>query len=249
MELSGKTALITGGAKRIGAACAIALAKQGVDIALHYGRSAEAAETQCDRLRGLGVNAFPFSADLSDASACQTLVDRANQKMGLISILINCAAIFERGSVKQTSLENWQRHLDINLTAPFLLLQAFANQSAWLPNGEPPQVQGKVINFIDQRITRPQPGHLAYTTAKSALWAVTQMAAKELAPAIHVNGIAPGPILPAPDANTETFEKIARATPSGRPGGPIDITEALLFLLKQDYIIGEILRVDGGEHL
>ncbi|MBF0425599.1 MAG: SDR family oxidoreductase [Magnetococcales bacterium] len=248
MELTGTTALITGAGRRLGAACALALARVGVRIVLHHGTSAADARVVSEEIQRLGGTALPLAADLADPEQVATLLPRAITLTGGIDILINNAAIFIPGGLRDTDSESWQRHLAINLTAPFLLMQAFARQPHLQPNGDT-RVRGKVVNLLDQRIDRPRPGHVAYTAAKSALWSLTRMAALELAPAIQVNAIAPGPILPAADAPLEQFQRIAAATPAGCPGSPEAIVDALLFLLRHDYITGDKVCVDGGEHL
>ncbi|HIJ85584.1 MAG TPA: SDR family oxidoreductase, partial [Magnetococcales bacterium] len=156
--------------------------------------------------------------------------------------LINNAAIFEPATVVDASWDNWNRHMAINLAAPFFLMSRFARQ---IPEGG----AGKVVNIIDQRVLRPSTGHVTYTAAKSALWSLTQMAALELAPRIQVNAIGPGAILPAAQDDTASFMQIARCVPMGRPGTLEEITQALLFFLKVDYVTGEMLCVDGGQHL
>ncbi|MBF0137780.1 MAG: SDR family oxidoreductase [Magnetococcus sp. DMHC-1] len=248
MKLPGTTALITGAGQRLGAACARALAGAGVTVMIHHDRSKQAALGVCDQIHQAGGQAFLLAADLADPEQAAALVPRSVAVMGRVDILINNAAIFAAGGLRDTDLTQWQRHLGINLTAPFLLLQAFARQPHW-SHPVDPGVRGKVINILDQRIRHPRPGHLAYTTAKSALWSVTQMAARELAPTIQVNAIAPGPILAAPEATPEQFQRIAAATPAGRPGTLAEITTTVLFLLQHDYITGDMVSVDGGEHL
>lgn len=245
MALAGRCALVTGAGRRLGSAVAMALVREGVQVLLHYHASAESARQLADKLIQQGGRADILQADLAHPDAAANLLLQAREKLGFISILINSAAIFEPGSLRETSLETWQRHQDLILTAPFLLMQAMARQEEF----HNPKVSGAVVNILDQRIHHPRPGHLAYTVAKSALWTLTQMAAGELAPAIRVNAVAPGPILPAPDGDTQRFRKIARQTPLGRPGSTADVADTVLFLLRQEYITGECIFVDGGEHL
>ncbi|MBF0367895.1 MAG: SDR family oxidoreductase [Magnetococcales bacterium] len=258
MKLEGATALVTGGAQRIGSVIAYALAKAGVRVVVHYNGSQQAAQLTCDGIRQQGGVAEAVQGDLSHPEQVMALVDRSRSLLGPLSILVNNAAIFEPGSIRDTSLANWQRHHQINATAPFLLLQAFARQPE-LMNGALDTAGearsglnlplGKVINIIDRRVRRPGAGYIAYTTAKSALWSLTQLAAKELAPHIQVNAIGPGPILPPPGEGMAHLERVAQATPARRPGSPEEIASALIFLLEHDFITGEMLAVDGGEHL
>ncbi|MBF0623780.1 MAG: SDR family oxidoreductase [Magnetococcales bacterium] len=250
--MHGTAGLVTGAGQRIGQACALALAEAGVGVAVHFGRSREAADAVCRQIRDRGGRALVLQADLADPGQCASLIPRAAAVLGPLAILVNCAAIFEPGSLARTTPEAWNRHLAINLTAPFLLIQALAAQCPAPPTrqDEPAApVAGKVVNVIDQRIHRPRPGHLAYTTAKSALWTLTRIAAAELAPRIQVNAIGPGPILPAPDATPEAFLRVAAATPMGRPGRVADLVHTLRFFLENDYVTGEMVCVDGGEHL
>lgn len=243
LELAGSTALITGAGQRIGAACAQALALAGVKVAVHAHHSLAAAQALCHAIQQQGGVAEPFLADLADPRQTTHLLEQVNSQLGTVRILVNNAAIFKPGAFGTTSLEAWQEMLAINLTAPFLLMQAFARALG-------PVTAGVIVNLLDQRITRPRPGHLAYTVAKSALWSLTRMAALELAPTIRVNAIAPGPILPAVGMEGEAhFQRIAAATPLGRPGSPQDIVDTLLFLVRHAFITGEMVYVDGGEHL
>jgi pteridine reductase len=242
MDMRGVPVLVTGGGKRIGKACVEALAKAQALVVIHYGSSQSEAELLSAKIRKEGGQAALVQGDLANSEEVGSIMQRAEQFFGPVQILLNSAAIFKPGLFNNTGLAQWHEHLAVNLTAPFLLMQEFATQL-------PPKTPGKIINIIDQRIKRPRPGHIAYTTAKSGLWTLTQVAAQEMAPYIQVNAIAPGPILPAPDQPVDSFKKIAKATPLARPGSTDDITKAVIFLIEQEYITGEIIRVDGGEHL
>lgn len=242
MDIKGVPILVTGGGRRIGAACVLALAKAGAAVIIHYGSSANAATRLSEDINQNGGRAATLQGDLGQPEMAIELLERAGKFFGPVQILINNAAIFKPGLLADTSLPQWQEHISTNLTAPFLLMQGFARQ---LPAGTP----GKIINFIDQRISRPRPGHIAYTTAKSALLTLTKIAAQELAPQVQVNAIAPGPILPAALDSQDHFAQIANATPLARAGTPDNIVQTLLFLLEHEYITGEMIRVDGGEHL
>ncbi|MBF0195072.1 MAG: SDR family oxidoreductase [Magnetococcales bacterium] len=242
MDISGVPVLVTGGGKRIGKACVEALAQSHASVVIHYGSSKKEAEFLLTKIRKEGGKAAMVQGDLANPDEVGSIMQQAGQFFGPVQILLNSAAIFKPGLFKNTDLTQWHEHLNINLTAPFILMQEFAAQL-------PPKTPGKIINIIDQRIKRPRPGHIAYNTAKSGLWTLTQIAAQEMAPWIQVNAIAPGPILPAPDQPVASFEKVAKATPLGRPGSTDDIAQAVIFLIKQEYTTGEIIRVDGGEHL
>ncbi|MBF0191584.1 MAG: SDR family oxidoreductase [Magnetococcales bacterium] len=237
------TALITGGARRLGAACVRALAREGMAVVIHHHGSEKAARELADAINAQGGTAHPLQADLEDSGQTETLIPQAEAVLGRpVTLLVNNAAIFEHGSIRHTPTDQWNRHLAINLTAPFLLTREFARR---LPPGQP----GQIIQIIDRHAHQPRPDYAAYSAAKSALWTLTRQAALELAPAIRVNAIGPGPILPAPGDSPERFARIGAATPAGRSGSPDDIVAALLFLIRNDFITGELIRVDGGEHL
>lgn len=240
MSLQGKTILITGAARRVGRALALAVAQAGGDVALHHGHSpAEASQLQAE-IQALGRQATIWTANLADPHQAQALVAQASAA-GPLYGLVNSAAIFEPLSLEQTGLDAWQRHLAVNLTAPFLLCQAFARSR---PAGE----AGRIVNILDWRALRPGPDHLAYTVSKAALAALTQSLAQALAPAITVNALALGAVLPPSDgaANPRLLESV----PAGRWARLEEVGQALLFLLDGPaYITGEIIHVDGGRHL
>ncbi|MBF0427384.1 MAG: SDR family oxidoreductase [Magnetococcales bacterium] len=244
MNPSHTTALITGAGRRIGAACAKRVAQHGTAVVIHYGTSHSEAKELQEEITNQGGEAHILQADLTDPEQTMALIPQAMALLNSrpIDILINNAAIFLPGSIQSTPIDLWNRHLAINLTAPFLLMQAFVLAL-------PPQRTGKIIQIIDQYGHRPRPGYAAYSAAKSALWTLTRQAALELAPRIQVNAIGPGPILPASGDSMKKFAQIAAATPSQRAGTLDDITAALFFLLHNDFITGEMIRVDGGEHL
>ncbi|MBF0134516.1 MAG: SDR family oxidoreductase [Magnetococcales bacterium] len=242
MEIKGHLALVTGGGRRIGAACVRALSAAGVRVAVHCHGSTELAENLCREIHASGGVAWTIAADLSDWRAVEALLPRVEENGGPVTILVNNAAIFEPDTVLGANWDDWNRHMALNLAAPFFLMSRFARQ---VPEG----ATGKVVNILDQRVMRPGKGYVSYTVAKSGLLSLTRMAALELAPNIQVNAIGPGAILPAAGGDTETFMQLSRSVPMGRPGSTDDITEALLFFLRQDYITGEMLCVDGGQHL
>lgn len=243
-HIPGHTALITGAGVRIGKAIASRLAQEGVQIGIHCsGHSAE-AERLAEAIRNVSQKATVVRADLSIMPLnAKSLFDALESELGSVEILINCAAIFEPSTLRDLSYDGWQRHFAINLQAPTFLAQEFVRR---LPSDR----RGHIINIVDWRGLRPVPGHLAYTLTKSALVSLTQILAQELGPRIQVNAIAPGAILPAPGQSDEDFTRLATAkNPLQRPGSPDDIADAVVFLLKSDFITGEILRVSGGEGL
>lgn len=233
---------MTGGGRRIGAACVRALSAAGARVAVHCHGSTSIADDLCQEINAAGGEAWTIEADLGDWREVECLLPRVGKKMGPVTILVNNAAIFEPDTVLGANWDDWNRHMALNLSAPFFLMSRFARQ---VPEG----AEAKVVNIIDQRVMRPGRGYVSYTVAKSGLLSLTRMAALELAPGIQVNAIGPGAILPAAGDDTETFEATGRSVPLGRPGSLEDITEALLFFLRQDYITGEMLCVDGGQHL
>jgi NAD(P)-dependent dehydrogenase (short-subunit alcohol dehydrogenase family) len=239
MSLEGKAILVTGGARRVGRALVLAAAQAGADIFLHYRRSETEAEALRDELAGLGRRAFLLKADLSDPQACMDLIGRARRQADLFA-LVNNAAVFEDANWETTDLAAWNRSMQVNLTAPFLLSQVFA-RSLHL------QADGRIINLLDWRALRPGIDHLAYTISKAGLAALTTSLAVALAPRITVNGLALGAVLP-PEAGAPEgiFDKI----PAGRWASLDEVGQALIFLLDGPaYITGEILHIDGGRHL
>ncbi len=244
MELKGKVALVTGGAIRVGRALALALAEAGCHLFIHYGRSAlPARETQADAGQ-FGVEAHIYSADLADAAETQRIVPAAIDRYGRVDILVNNAAIFpEEDTFRASDLGAWDRLFAINLRAPFLLSQAFAAQ---IPAGE----QGKIINVLDARLRQPVPDHFVYRLTKAGLWTMTEMLAHELAPHISVNAVALGAILPPPGANSGYLEDLAQAQiPLKRAGSPQIVAQNVLHLLRQDFLTGVIIPIDGGQFL
>lgn len=239
MNLSGKTVLITGAARRIGAALALYLAGEGADIIIHHGHSPEEAEATAEEVRKTGRQAWVLQANLEDPAEAADLITRAWDIRPFFG-LINNAAIFEPLDWRQTTIDNWQRTLNINLTAPFLLSQQFAVRLAGAP--------GRIINILDWRALRPGADHLPYTISKAALAALTQSLALALAPNITVNGLALGAILP-PSSGGDV-SKILEKVPANRWAELDEVGHAAAFLLAGPaYITGEIIYIDGGRHL
>lgn len=237
-QLKGKTILVTGGAKRVGRIFALACARAGADVVVHHGHSEEEAEDTRDEITRLGHQAWVIQADLNDPAQAGNLIPLINESTPLYG-LVNSAAIFESLSLENTSLENWQEHLQINLTTPFLLSQAFAKQA---PDG------ARIVNILDWRALRPGADHFPYTISKAALAAMTRSLAVALAPRIIVNGLALGAILPPSDGKARA--DIIKNVPAGRWAEEQEVEQALLFALTGPlYIMGEIFHVDGGRHL
>jgi len=240
LPLKDKNLLITGSARRIGKHLAVAMAREGANIIIHHGHSDENAELTKSEIESLGGKAYILKADLNDAIQVKQLIPRASE-FGQLFALVNNASIFDALSFSQTTLPEWQEHLNINLTAPFLLSQAFAQAL-------PPDENGRIVNILDWRALRPGKDHFPYTISKAGLVALTQFLALALAPRIIVNGLALGAIIPPDD--TESLEKIIQPVPAGRWASIDELSQALLFLLAgPQYITGEIIHVDGGRHL
>ncbi len=236
--LNAKTVLITGAARRLGRLFALACARAGADIIIHHGHSDADAESLRHEIIGLGRQAWIYQADLNDSSQTQNLIPLINQSTP-IHFLINNAAIFESLSFDSSSIEAWNRHIATNLTAPFLLSQAFARQA---------RDGARIINILDWRALRPGADHFPYTVSKSALAAMTKSMAVALAPKIVVNALALGAILPPVDGATNP--EIVKNIPMKRWAHENEVEQALLFLLTSPaYITGEIIHVDGGRHL
>lgn len=244
-SLNGKTILITGAARRVGRIFALACGRAGADVIIHHGHSPrEALEVQKE-IASFGRRAWILPSDLSHPEEVTRLMARANEISPLYG-LVNSAAIFESLSWETTTLEDWQRHMDINLTAPFLLSQAFARSApAAVPGGD---VCGRIVNILDWRVLRPGADHFPYTVSKAALAALTKSLAAALAPRITINGLALGAVLPPPDRPAS--EEFIKNVPAHRWSKPEEVEEALIFLLAGPaYITGEIIHVDGGRHL
>ena len=236
--LDGKTILITGSARRVGKIFALACAHAGADVVIHHGHSEKEAGQVRDQISSLGRRAWVFEADLSDPSQAQGLIARINEATLLFG-LVNSAAIFESLSLESTSHGDWQKHLAINLTAPFLLSQAFEKQA---PDG------ARIVNILDWRALRPGADHFPYTISKAALAAMTRSLALALAPEVIVNGLALGAILPPSDGSKNP--DIVKNVPAGRWAEVKEVEQALLFTLTcPRYITGEIIHLDGGRHL
>ncbi|MGB0386365.1 MAG: SDR family NAD(P)-dependent oxidoreductase [Ardenticatenaceae bacterium] len=243
MKLQGKVALVTGGAHRIGRGLVLGLAKAGCRLVLHYNRSAEAAERTAQEVAAHGAQVVTYQADLANPSEVASLVGASVAGgLGDVQILVNSAAIFPEDSLLDLSPELWERTMRINLTSPLFLTQAFARAL-------PETSRGAVINITDWRTARPYTKHFSYTVAKGALDTFTLAAASELAPRIRVNGIALGAMLPPPHADQSYLAELAAQLPLQRAGGVAPVVQAMLYLLQNDFVTGEIVRLNGGAHL
>lgn len=243
MDIAGRTAIVTGAAVRLGRSIAVALAEQGCHVLVHYGSSAAPAREVVDELRGLGVRAMAVQADFTrPVAAAQTVFETATAEFDRIDFLVNSAAIFEPALLAEVTEDQWDRHFAINVKAPLFLCQQFAAR-------RDPAGRGHIVNIGDWRATRPQPGHLPYTLSKSALLGMTRILARELGPGVQVNAVAPGAILPPPLADESYLASLAENNPLHRTGCPADVAEAVVYLLRSDFVTGETIHVTGGEQL
>ncbi|PHK93570.1 short chain dehydrogenase [Pseudoroseomonas rhizosphaerae] len=237
-----RVALVTGGARRLGRAIALALAGAGFDIALHYGGSAEAAEATAAEIRALGRRALPLRAALDREAEVAALLPAATAALGPVGVLVNNAAAFERDEWHDATRESWDRHVEPNLRAPFVLAQAFARAL-------PEEAEGLVLNMLDQRVWSLTPHFISYSVSKAGLWALTQSLALALAPRIRVNGIGPGPAIPSPRQTPEHFAAQCASTPLGRGTSPEEVARAALAILSLPAMTGQMIALDGGQHL
>jgi pteridine reductase len=242
MDLQGRVALVTGGARRLGRAFALALAGRGMQVAVHYGASSTEAEEVVATIRKSGGRAEAFGGDLRDAGVALELPARVAEAFGRLDVLVNSAAVMERLSVAETSVAAWDSILDLNLRAPFLLAQQAAPHLA--------RTSGKIVNIADLGGLEPWPSYAAHSVSKAGVVMLTKVLAVALAPSITVNAIAPGTVLVPDDYDVVKREFLSATTPLRRLGAPEDAVQALLYLLEGgDFVTGEVLVVDGGRLL
>jgi NAD(P)-dependent dehydrogenase (short-subunit alcohol dehydrogenase family) len=237
-----RTVLVTGAAKRLGRAIALDLAGAGWNIALHYHGSAAEAEDTAAQIRKAGVRCETFQCDLSQEPQTSTLVARAAAALGPLTALINSASLFENDDWRSATRKSWDAHIETNLRAPLVLCQAFARQ---LPDG----VQGAIVNIIDQRVLKPTPQFLSYSLSKAGLYWLTTTLAQGMGPKVRVNAVGPGPTIRNARQSEADFARQREATALGRGAEPSDICAAVRYLLGAEAVTGQMLTVDGGQHL
>lgn len=237
-----KTVLVTGAAKRLGRAIALDLAAHGWDVAIHYNGSKDDAASTVAEVKKLGRNATTIQADLGSEKDTADIVARAAKDIGPLTALINSASIFENDNWQTATRESWDKHMDVNLRAPFVLSQAFARQ---LPKDQ----DGAIVNLLDQRLLKPTPEFISYSLSRAGLGWLTVTLAQALAPRIRVNAVGPGPTLKASHQSVENFERERRATILERGSDPEDIVGAVRYLLEARAVTGQMIAVDGGQHL
>jgi NAD(P)-dependent dehydrogenase (short-subunit alcohol dehydrogenase family) len=244
--------LVTGGAQRVGRAIVLDMAARGFDVAIHYNESAAPAEALVADARALGVRAVALRADLLDRRETARLVPAAAEGLGRpLTILVNNASIFEYDTIATATWESWDRHIGSNLRAPFELIQAFAAQApkAGRDAAGEPVAAASVINVVDQRVRKLTPEFATYTIAKMGLWALTRTAAQALAPDVRVNAIGPGPTLRGGRQSEAHFARQRAATVLGRGSSPAEICAAIRYLIDAPGVTGQLICVDGGQHL
>ena len=244
-------ALVTGGAKRIGREIALYLAGRDFDVAVHYASSVTEAEATVADIAALGRTTVALQADLLDEAQLAGLIPAATAALGgPLTLLVNNASIFEHDTIATATKASWDRHLGSNLRAPFVLTQMFAAQApaAMLVDGEP-LARALIINMIDQRVLKPTPEFMTYSLAKAGLYALTRTSAQALAPHVRVNGIGPGPTVQGTRQSDSHFARQRAATILGRGASPADVCAAIGFFLDSPAVTGQMIAVDGGQHL
>jgi NAD(P)-dependent dehydrogenase (short-subunit alcohol dehydrogenase family) len=237
-----RAALVTGGGRRIGRALSLALAQEGYAVAIHHHDSKDEAEALAVEIIRAGGRAVTLAVDLSDESAVAELLPRAMAVLGPIGCLVNNASIFEKDTVATATRDSWERHLAVNLRAPFVLMQSVARHL-------PEKAGGVIVNLLDERVWNLTPSFISYSLSKAGLWTLTQTMALALAPRIRVNGIGPGPTLPSPRQSAQQFLDRCRKMPLRRGTSPDEIAAALRFILAAPAMTGQMIALDGGEHL
>ena len=237
-ELKGRTALVTGAGKRIGKEIALALAQEGVNVIAHYSSSVKEAEELRSSVASMGVKSWLVKADF-DKFEYEGLIEKVASETGGVDILVNNASVFPSSGLDDMTLDGLVSNIRINAWAPFVLARDLRAVMK----------KGRVVNLIDSRIKGFDWNHVEYILSKHLLAELTRMMAVEYAPDIVVNGVNPGLILPPPGKEMEYLDKMDGTVPRKRHGGPVDIAEAVLYLLKSDFLIGEVINVDGGRHL
>ena len=234
--------MITGAAHRIGRAIAFDLAAHGYGVAIHYYNSENTARELVDAIHGVGGRAVAVKADLGDEAQVKTLIPAAKDVLGPLTVLVNNASVFQNDTAQSATREGWDTHFNVNLRAPFVLSQMFADQ---VPDG----LEGNIINILDQRVWNLTPFFMSYTLSKSALWTMTQTLALAFAPIVRVNGIGPGPTLKNERQSEEDFARQWSETPLNRRVMPDEIADAVRFIIHAPSMTGQMIALDSGQHL
>lgn len=237
-----RAALVTGGARRIGLAICRSLAAEGWALAIHHNGSEAEARALAEEVEAAGGRAVALKAALDSEAEVETLVPLAVAQLGPLGLLVNNAAVYELDRAESATRAGWDRHMEINLRAPFVLGQAFAKAL-------PPDAGGLIVNLLDERVWNLTPNYTSYTLSKSGLWTLTRSLALSLAPRVRVNGIGPGYALPEQGTSEAEFERAAGRMPLGRATNPDEICSALQFLIAAKSVTGQMIALDGGQHL
>lgn len=237
-----QTALVTGAARRIGRAIALALAAEGWQVAIHHNSSGEEAQRLADEIQAMGGRAGVLQGDLSKIEDVTGLIGKCAERFGAPTCLVNNASTFLEDTPQNLKPEVWDRHINTNLRAPIFLATSFASHL-------PENAQGNIINIIDQRVLRPSPEFFSYTVSKAALWNATRTLAQALAPRIRVNAVSPGPVLQSIHQSKEDFDKEVASTLLKRACPPEEIADAVLFILSSPSKTGQMITLDSGQHL
>ncbi len=235
-----KTALVTGAAKRMGRAIALDLAAAGWNVAVHYHGSAAEADSAAAEIARLGVRAQTFQCNLGDETQTQALIGRAAAALGPLTALVNSASVFEADDWQSADRASWDAHIETNLRAPLVLAQAFAGQVT---------DSGAIVNIIDQRVLKPTPQFLSYSLSKAGLYWLTTTLAQGMGPKVRVNAVAPGPTIRNARQSEADFGRQQGATILGHGAAPADICAAVRYLLEAQAVTGQMICVDGGQHL
>jgi NAD(P)-dependent dehydrogenase (short-subunit alcohol dehydrogenase family) len=242
MKIEGKTALVTGGAHRVGKAITMTLARAGANVVVNYYSSDKAAQETVGEAQALGVGALAVQADVADLDQVRGLVAAAADRFGAVDILVNSASIWQKTPLPLGDFAGWHRVLGVLLDGSIYLADAVAPMMQ--ARGE-----GAIVSIVDMSVWKPFAGYIAHSVGKAGLLALTRALAVELAPAVSVNAVAPGPSLPPPGYSQEQIARMAARTLKGRWGTPQDVANAVRFLVEADYITGEVIVVDGGERI
>lgn len=235
-------ALVTGGSRRIGRVLTLAAAEAGYDVAIHVRQVDDDAQAAAADIRARGRKASIHACDLRDEGATAPLVGDVESELGPVTLLVNCASVFEDDSFGSMNRASWDAHLETNLRAPLILAQAFARRL-------PADRTGLIVNILDQRVFAPTPHFFSYSLSKSALWAATRMLAQDLAPRIRVNGVGPGPTLPSIHQQGDDFDHEVSTTLLKQAVDPAEIGHALRYLIDARSVTGQMIAVDAGQHL
>lgn len=242
MHLAGRVALVTGAGRRLGRAIAAGLSARGARVAIHYNATGDGAESLRDEIRAAGGEAECFAADLRDAEQARGLPDRVAGTFGGLDVVVNSAAIMRRLRLEETTPDAWNEIFDLNLRALFFIAQGAAPHLR--------AARGRVVNIADLAGLEPWPAYAAHSVSKAGVVMLTEVLARELAPEVTVNAVAPGAVLVPDDYDAAQRESLARTTPLGRLGTPSDVVEAVIYLVERgDYVTGQTLVVDGGRRI